>query len=1065
MPDAGGEGRERNRGLLPGVSLHCMTMATASSSELLDRARSLARFGQAVQVGAALLFAFLVAAVSLVLLLILAALSAPQALKLATLAAAGLAALVAVGRAVWLALWPPPPPAVAALVERRFPELQDRFVTAVEIAWSRRPVVARPWSVADTSSPALARAVEQRAAQALSGLDLRQAIDTRSLRRLSLGAGAAALALVASALLFPATWAGLLAPPMPEPPAPSLSIARSSRSPAIAGPAVADVTLRLDYPAYTGLPSETRRDDLESVSALIGTRVTIASRVVGDAPTAQLLVGGSAQPLTIGRGDAVSTGFVLQRDVSWSLRATDRGGRTMATPPCLIRALQDRPPRVAVIEPGKSIALTDPRPIRLAYQASDDWGLAAIALEYRVPGDSRWQTLSLASSGGKAVSGAFDWDLVPLRLLRGQSVAYRLTARDNDTVLGPKTTATPTYLITIGDQVAQATATSATQEATTDESDSLDQLREETEELGRQLDEAINRLDKRRMTDEERARRVAELAEAQRRTAEQADTVSREFAESERRLAAEGSVPPEVQRKIEELHDLLQKAMNEDLRETLKQIQEAVKTLKPEDLQQGLQQARQSQQDFLEHLEQAIDLLKRARLEQEVTRTAQQAEKLAADQQQLNEARQQLGPQAADQASRQAAEQRQLEGREGRLESDLQKLAQDAQQTDAQVARKLDQTAQALKQAGTQQAMRQAADRLQQGDPSGAEQPQEAALSALNQAAGSLRQAQSAMAGASRQGLAKAAAEMTRDALYLSRGQEQLMQTTGKLDTLSSRSASRGKAQRESLRREQEVLEKSTRGLADRMRQLSRQTPAMSPELAQKAEETADQMAQAARETAAGAGPEAASTQREAMQGLNELAEALVQLSNNPQQGGQGPSLQQLLQQLGALSQDQRGLNQQTQQRGQGATPRHQGSRGDLADEQARIREALERLLQKASQASGLPDKLGGVGDDMRDVEQQLREQRLGRETLQRQQDILHRMLDAQRSVYHKNEERRQRVSERPKPFRLPPSPPELRPRTAPQTGPRLTPGDDAQLPLDFEDIVREYFRALSEGR
>lgn len=1041
-------------------------MATAPSSELLDQALSLARFGRAVRAGAALLLAFLAAAVGLGLLLILAALSAPYALKLAVLVPALLAAAVAMGRAAWLALSMPPPPAVAALVERRFPELQDRFVTAVEIAWSEQPVAMRPWSVVNTSSPALAHAVERRAAEALSGLDLRQAIDTRPLRRLSLGAGLAALALVVSALLFPATWAGILAPAAPQASTPLSGTAGPAHSPAIAGPAVADVTLRLDYPAYTGLPSETRRDDLDSVSALIGTRVTIAARVVGDGPTAELLVGGSARPLVISQANAVSTGFLLQRDVSWSLRATDRAGRTMATPSCLIRALADRPPRVTIVEPGKTLALAEPRPVRLAYEATDDWGLAAVTLEYRAPGDSKWQALPLSSGGGKATSGAFDWDLTPLRLLRGRSVAYRIAARDNDAVSGPKTTATPTYLITVGDQVAQPTTTGAAQEAATDESDGLDQLRQETEELGRQLDEAIDRIDKGRLTDEERARRAAELAEAQRRIAEQADTVSREFAESERRVAEAGSVPPEVQRKIEELHDLLQQAMNEDLRETLKQIQEAVKSLRPEDFQQGLEQARQSQQDFLQRLEQAIDLLKRTRLEQDVARAAQQAEKLAADQQQLNQAREKLEPQATEQARRQAAEERQLQGRESRLENDLRKLAQDAQKADSQTAHKLDQTAQGLKQSRAQQAMQQAADRLQQGDPSGAEQPQEAALSALNQAADSLRQAQSAMAGASRQGLAKAAAEMTRDALYLSRGQEQLMQTTGKLDTLSSRSASRRKAQRETLRRQQEALEKSTRGLADRMRQLSRQTPAMTPELAQRAEETADQMAQAARETAAGAGPEAAATQREAMQGLNELADALAQLSNSPQQGGQGSSLQQLLEQLGALSQDQRGLNQQTeQQSGQGSTPRRQGSRGDLADEQARIREALERLLQKAGKASGLPDKLGGVGDDMRDVEQQLRQERLGRETVQRQQDILHRMLDAQRSVYQRNEERRQRVSERPKPFRLPPSPPELRPRTTPQTGPRMTPGDDAQLPLDFEDIVREYFRALSEGR
>ena len=72
-------------------------------------------------------------------------------------------------------------------------------------------------------------------------------------------------------------------------------------------------------------------------------------------------------------------------------------------------------------------------------------------------------------------------------------------------------------------------------------------------------------------------------------------------------------------------------------------------------------------------------------------------------------------------------------------------------------------------------------------------------------------------------------------------------------------------------------------------------------------------------------------------------------------------------------------------------------------------------------------------------------------------------MLDAQRSVYKKDQQRRRRVAERPKPFRLPPSPPELTQRHDPPLGPRATSGDDALLPLDYEDVVKEYFRALAE--
>jgi hypothetical protein len=98
----------------------------------------------------------------------------------------------------------------------------------------------------------------------------------------------------------------------------------------------------------------------------------------------------------------------------------------------------------------------------------------------------------------------------------------------------------------------------------------------------------------------------------------------------------------------------------------------------------------------------------------------------------------------------------------------------------------------------------------------------------------------------------------------------------------------------------------------------------------------------------------------------------------------------------------------------------------------------------------------------MEDIERDLREDRLGAQTAERQRQVLHRMLDAQRSVYQRDQQRHQRVAERPKPFRLPPSPPELTPRNPPPAQPGAAPTEEAGLPLDFEDLVRQYYRALA---
>ncbi|MBM3472070.1 MAG: DUF4175 family protein [Armatimonadetes bacterium] len=1033
---------------------------SVSPSDLAERARALARYQRLVRLATGLLAALLVAALASGLLLVLSATDAPTPAWVASLAVASVAALLALGWTAWLAWTTPPPERIAALVEARFPDLQDRFVTAVEIGLAEKRLL-RPSAVAAL----LAQRVAEQAEAAIGGRALRQAIGTRGVRRLAVAVAATALLLAISAIAFPSAWAGILAGP--ERPASSALAPRESfpQVKPIVGPSIANVALRLDYPAYTKQPAETLTTDLASVSAIVGTRVTISGAVRGEGASAALSLDGTPQRLAVQAGRPVTGSFTLTRDTTWQLRAVDAEGRSMQTPACRLRATPDRAPRVTLAEPGRDVALPEPRPVRLAYQAQDDWGLTKVALEYRAPGQAAWQLVTLFSGGSRSLADAWSWDLRPLRLGSGQAVAYRLTATDNDAVSGPKTSRTATYSITIGTQTPGPSVrpAEAVEQAAQRESESLEDLEAQAEELGKQLDEIIEALDKGELTESERAQRAAELNEAQRKVAEQADRVSRALTESERE-AERQKMAPELQDKMRELHDLLQETMNQDLAEALKQIEQALQSPNPQDLQAGLQRARESQQDFEEQVRQAIELLKRARMERNVSRVANQAERLAADQEKLNQEREKLPSGRSDQAERQAEAQRNLQRREEGLESDLQHVAQDAAPIDQQAAERLSEIARQLQQSGARQNMQEAADRLQEGDPNAAQQPQQMALSDLSRTAAGLRQLQAQMSANAQQDLSRAAQELTRDALYLSREQERVMRQSEDIESFNARSASQGKTRRETIRRDQEALESGTRQLGGKLAEMARQTPLLDPSLSRKADAIADQMSRAAREASGGAGPQAAQTQREAMSGLNELAEELIRAGENMQQAAGQMAMQGLMQQLQGLAQQQRALNQQTQQmQGPGQTPRKQGGQGRLADEQQRIRDALERLLQKAGRASDLSDQLGEVPGDMREVEQDLRAERLGGQTVARQQDVLRRMLDAQRSVYKKDQQRRQRIAERPKPFRLPPSPPELTPRNPPPARSDVTPGEDSELPLDFEDVVRQYFRALAE--
>jgi hypothetical protein len=202
------------------------------------------------------------------------------------------------------------------------------------------------------------------------------------------------------------------------------------------------------------------------------------------------------------------------------------------------------------------------------------------------------------------------------------------------------------------------------------------------------------------------------------------------------------------------------------------------------------------------------------------------------------------------------------------------------------------------------------------------------------------------------------------------------------------------------------------------------------------------------------------------MAGLNEVARALLEVDEQLTGGSASSALQQWMEGLRSLAERQQALNERTgeaRRQGQGAGQ----SLSQLAFEQELIRRALEQMLRQGGrETQPLADQLGGVPEEMEQVEDELRSGVAERRTIEHQEEILEKMLEAQRSLYTRDQEREERQAERPTTWTPPPSPPPLSPSLlrAPSVNMRSR-SAQSELPRGYEDLVREYFRALGEGR
>ena len=189
----------------------------------------------------------------------------------------------------------------------------------------------------------------------------------------------------------------------------------------------------------------------------------------------------------------------------------------------------------------------------------------------------------------------------------------------------------------------------------------------------------------------------------------------------------------------------------------------------------------------------------------------------------------------------------------------------------------------------------------------------------------------------------------------------------------------------------------------------------------------------------------------------------------NQQMGASG--LENMMEQLQQLAESQEQLNQMAQNlsqqmREQGQTPGFEQMMRQLAAQQEMIREATERLAERAEQMAQMLGSLEEVAEDMTEVEKALRQGELSDQVLNRQKQILTRMLDSLKSLQKRDvgKQRKAEVAQRPETpaQEVPPLHPELLEIVQKlEAAPHAKEFED--IPFQYREQLRRYFKALSQ--
>jgi hypothetical protein len=345
-------------------------------------------------------------------------------------------------------LRPPPPRRFALLAEERIPALENRLLTAFDLAESMPEGV-------------VGRAFVAEAERRMQDIGVQGVAPVRVRTPAILLASSLFLA-VAFALAFPGAaaeaWKRWMHPA--DAYASKWREVRAETLPNVEAPPIPlfdELRWTVQPPAYAGLAARDGRGD-EPISALPGSRIRVRSRFPDrwDAVRAGA-IGGASLPVRRA-GEEWIVEYLMPADArGLSLEAMADGGvvdrRIVPVAP-----LPDQPPDVQLLEPREDMVLASGTGrIALRATAADDYGVGRFDLHWthsRGSGESYefvegdW-AFSRVSQNGKTATGELVIDLGTLRLQPGDIIHVRAVARDRNNVTGPGESVSRTRIIRV----------------------------------------------------------------------------------------------------------------------------------------------------------------------------------------------------------------------------------------------------------------------------------------------------------------------------------------------------------------------------------------------------------------------------------------------------------------------------------------------------------------------------------------------------------------------------------------------------------------------------------------
>ncbi len=792
-------------------------------------------------------------------------------------------------------------------------------------------------------------------------------------------------------------------------------------------------TVQLDYPGHTGRTDETV-DNLGDLTVPEGTRMTwlfeadnteAVEMRFGESPTAQL-------------DSATREGqelFRFDRRVMRSTAYTVVTGNTALPRADSVRygvsVISDQNPSISA---ERFVDSSQRNVLFFAGEASDDYGLSVLRLVYtRTPsrGKPVTQTVALQRPSGKTATFDYTFDIEKLSLKPGEELSYYFETLDNDGVNGAKSARTPveTYRKKTLEEYAESRA---------DQSDNIKKKLQESIKESKALQEQMKRLREnllqKKDMDWQARQELEKLMERQAELEKKIEEAKKEFDEQRADQEEFEEPNPEQDEKQEKLEEMFEELQDPEMKAMLEKIKDLMDKLQKDEALDMMQQMQADDKETEQKLDRLEELFKKLELEYEMQVAAEKLEELAKEQQELGQEteKKEDGAQNQEQQAKQEELNKKFE--------ELTKQLDQVEKKNEELERPKDTGVEKDDQKDVKRDQQKAGEKMDQQQNKQAGQKQKEAAQKMKKMAEQMKAA--AQSGQQKQAAEdmKAIRQLLENLVTISFDQERLMSAFAKTEINTPRYVEEVQQQFK-LKDDFRIVDDSLQALAKRVMQIETFVIEKVGEIRVGLDQTLGHL----EERQVG---EAANRQQRIMTNVNDLAlmlsESMKQMQEQmassmpgsqscekPGGKGQGQGSKSGKEPSDKMSEGQQSLKEQMEKamenmqkqaegrkqgKGQGEGEGGKGGEGvtskefaEMAAKQAALRKKLRDQQRKLQEQGKGSRELQDIIDGMDKIETDLVNKRLTNEMMRRQEEILTRLLEAEKADRQQDEEERRK--------------------------------------------------------